>query len=144
MEDLVVNIALTGQNFNFSCVSDTNPDHSIAFDRGENAGFGGIELLLMSFSGCVSTALVGLLRRMGKTVGAYEACVSGRRNEQPLFLRGIDFHVKVVSDDVTAADMETALKYAAKLAPVWLAVKGNVEVTARFTISRNDGTVVAQ
>ena len=67
-----VTVNLTNQKVQFVGVSMSNPDRPIAFDYlpplGDGQGYRGLELLLMSFTGCVSTAIVYLLRKMGRTI----------------------------------------------------------------------------
>lgn len=88
----------------------------------------------MSFSGCVSTAIVAMLRRMGKNVISYEANVRGIRQENPLSLKKIIFKVQVKSDNAEAADIEKAFEMASGISPVWLAIKNNVEVEPEYEL----------
>ena len=68
MADLNVEITRTNRKVHFEGVSDANPERRIPFDfappLGDGNGFAGLELLLMSFAGCVSTTVVFLLGRM--------------------------------------------------------------------------------
>jgi uncharacterized OsmC-like protein len=98
-------------------------------------GLAGLEALVMTFSGCVSTAIVALLLRLGKHVGGYSVRAEGERNEQPLSLRKILFHVQVTSSDLTKEDMDQVLQRAAMISPVWIAIKGNVEVETSYEIN---------
>jgi len=139
MENLHVDFALTNQKVRFSAISRGNPDAPVMLDYvpplGDGQGFAGLELLLISFCGCVSTAVVALLRRMGKTVGAYEGAAEGVRRENPLALAKIVFSVRVRSDDVTQEDMEKVLSMASAISPVWLAIRNNVEVETNYAIN---------
>jgi len=67
-----VAVRLINQKVKFTGVSNANPDQPITFDYkppiGDGEGYNGLELLLMSLSGCSATAIVYLLRKMGKTV----------------------------------------------------------------------------
>lgn len=140
MANPIIEIKRTNQKVHFEGVSVDNPDIVIPFDfappYGEGQGFGGIELLLMSFAGCVSTAIVVLLNRTGKQVASYSAKFEGIRSEKPLMLTGIRFHITVGSEDLNAEDLERVLKAAADFSPVWLAVKNNVAVETSFEIVR--------
>jgi uncharacterized OsmC-like protein len=77
MDNLIVNIHRTNQKVHFEAISDRNPGRVIPFDYappvGDGDGFAGLELLLASFAGCVSTTIVFLLGRMGKQVSSYDA-----------------------------------------------------------------------
>ena len=82
-----VAVQLINQKVKFTGVSKANPDQPITFDykppMGDGEGFNGLELLLMSLSGCSATAVVYLLRKMGKTVSGLEVNAKGVRREQP-------------------------------------------------------------
>ncbi len=139
MDNLSVNLKRVGQKVHFEAVSDDHPDLSIPFDYvpplGENNGFAGLEALLMTFCGCVSTAIVALLMRLGKPAADYSVHAEGIRREQPISLSKILFHVTVAGNGISKADMEAVLHQAELISPVWLAIKGNVEVETSYTIS---------
>ena len=102
MADLNVEITRTNRKVHFEGGSDANPERRIPLDLapplGDGNGFAGLELLLMSFAGCVSTTVVFLLGRMGKKVGAYQASAQGVRREQPLSLAKIHLHLQLPLD----------------------------------------------
>jgi len=139
MENLCVQAELVNQKVQFNTVSLSHPDRPVLFDYvppvGDGQGLAGLEGLLMSFCGCVSTAVVALLRRTGKTVAAYRCSAVGIRRENPLSLEKILFEVSVQSEDIEAADMEKVLRIAESISPVWLAIKNNVEVETKYTLS---------
>ena len=82
-----VRVNLINDRVKFTGVSVSNPDSPIAFDYkppiGDGEGYNGLELLLMSLGGCSATAVVFLLRKMGKTVSGLEVKAKGIRTEQP-------------------------------------------------------------
>ena len=139
MENIVVDLKRTSGNVHFEAVSADHPALSIPFDftppLGSGEGLSGLEALVMTFSGCVSTAIVGLLLRLGKHVDHYSVRAEGERSEQPLALKKILFHVMIQSSDVTAEDMETVLRQAGMISPVWIAIKGNVAVETTYQIN---------
>jgi hypothetical protein len=67
MQDLSVKIKLVNQKVLFWATSDLHPDRPLMMDYippyGDDMGFAELELLLMSLCGCISTAIVGTLRR---------------------------------------------------------------------------------
>ncbi|MEA5060374.1 hypothetical protein SDC9_91854 [bioreactor metagenome] len=138
MANLVVEIKRTNQKVHFEGVSDANPRISIPFDfappLGDGNGFGGLELLLMSFAGCVSTTILFLLGRSGKSIQSYTATAEGIRQEHPLCLREIRFHIRLNSEDVTGADMEKTMKQAETISPVWQAIKNTIIVETTFEL----------
>ena len=135
---MVVEIKKTNQKVHFEGISDANPSICIPFDFappiGDGDGFAGLELLLMSFAGCVSTAVVFLLGGMGKHILSYKATFEGVRTERPLSLSEIHFHLQIKSEDITSTDMEDVIKQAEAISPVWLAVKNNVTVHTAFEL----------
>lgn len=139
MENLHVDFSLVNQKVRFKALSSGNPDKPLPLDYapplGDGQGFAGLELLLISFCGCVSTAVVALLRRAGKTVDAYEGTAQGIRQENPLILKKIVFEVRVRSKDAAPEDMEKAMRTAAAISPVWLAIKNNVEVETGYILN---------
>jgi uncharacterized OsmC-like protein len=126
------------QKMHFDGISKGNPDFTIPFDFtppiGDGQGFAGLELLLMSFAGCVSTTIIFLLERGGKHVSSYTATAEGIRNERPLALKEIHFNIHIKSDDITEADMINVMKQAEGVSPVWQAVKNNIIVKTFFEL----------
>ena len=138
MEHLTVDLTRVGQRVHFEAVSGDHPNLSIPFDYvpplGENNGLAGLEALQMCFCGCVSTAIVALLLRQGKSISSYNVHAEGIRREQPISLSKILFHVSVAGEGISSSDMEAILAQAEQISPVWLAIKGNVEVETSFEI----------
>ncbi|MDD4291441.1 MAG: OsmC family protein [Clostridia bacterium] len=139
MENIVVKVKRTDSKVHFEAVSDSNPSMQIPFDYapplGSGCGFAGLEVLLMSFAGCVSTTTAFLLGRLGKHISAYTATAEGVRTEHPLSLKENSFHICVKSDDVTDTDMEKVIRQAEAVSPVWQAVKNNIIVKTTYEIS---------
>lgn len=139
MENIVIQLNRTAGNVHFETVSADHPQFPIPFDYtpplGTGEGLAGLEALVMTFSGCVSTAIVGLLMRLGKHVVDYSVTAEGERNEQPLSLKKILFHVAIQSSDVTRDDMEKVLQQAEIISPVWIAIKNNVSVETTYQIN---------
>ena len=139
MDNIVINLKRTAGNVHFEAVSAEHPQISVPFDfhppLGTGDGLSGLEALVMTFSGCVSTGVIGLLRRLGRQVSGYTVHAEGERNEQPLTLRKIRFHVMIQSPDATDADMQQVLHQAELISPVWIAIRGNVEVEATYQLN---------
>ena len=79
----------------------------------------------MSFGGCSATAIVFLLRKMGKTVSGLEVNAKGIRREQPpikfdkIFLEFI-----LTSNDTCEAEVQRAIQLAEQsVCPVWQMIK---------------------
>jgi putative redox protein len=139
MENLLVTITRTDQKVHLEGVSKDNPDTKIPFDFappiGEGNGFAGLEMLLMTLAGCISTTLIFLLGRAGKHIAAFSATAEGIRSERPMTLAEARMVIRVKSDDVSASDMEAAIGQAQAMAPVWQAVKNNVLVKIDYVLS---------
>ncbi len=103
---------------------------------GDGAGYTGLELLLMSFSGCSATSVVFLLRKMGKTIESMTINSEGIKNEElPRAFREIKIKYTIESQDVNAADVSKAIKLSEdSVCPVWSMIKGNVDVIPEFEI----------
>ena len=141
LDPVEIRLELIDQKVKLLGTSTTNPDRPIQFDYtpplGTGDGYAGIELLTMSFAGCVSTAVVGLLKRRGKNVRSYEMRIKGIKHEEPLSLEAIEFTCVVSADDTTAEEMEQVLGIAEKISPVWIAIRNNVKVTGGFLLHQN-------
>ena len=135
-----VKVHLTNQKVQFTGKSKSNPDRPIAFDYkppiGDGQGYNGLELLLMSLSGCSATAVAFLLRKMGKNISGLEVNAKGvRRDQPPIKFEKIFLEFVVNSMDVKDADVQKAIKLSEEsVCPVWQMVKGNCEVKAEYKI----------
>lgn len=133
-----VQMELVNQKVKFTGVSKSNPDTPVAIDYipplGDGEGFLGLELLVMSFAGCVSTAIVGLLRRRDKNLSVYKMDVTGIKKEQPLSLQKIHFAVTIESNNINEDEIQNVFKIAEQISPVWIALKNNVEVDWEYEI----------
>ncbi|EGW40469.1 OsmC family protein [Desulfosporosinus sp. OT] len=135
---LEVTVGLTNQKVQFTGVSSSNLDRPITFDYlpplGDGQGYRGLELLLMSFAGCVSTALVYLLRKKRQNIAKFTVNAQGTRGERSLSIQKIYLEVILESKDVQDSDIESAIEQAENLSPVWTMLKNNVEVIIDYKI----------
>lgn len=87
-DTLKISIDLINDKVQFNGKSVTNQDRPIRFDylppHGDGDGYRGLELLMMSFGGCYSTAVVAILRKMHKSITDFRLDLSGVVSEQPL------------------------------------------------------------
>lgn len=139
-EPLEVNVNLINQKVQFAGVSNLNPDRPIIMDYfpplGDGQGYTGLELLLVSFAGCSSTAIVALLRRMRKTVNGFSVNATGIRREQPpTSFEKIHLEFIVNSNDVDESVMEKVIRMSEEsVCPVWAMIKNNVEISTDYKI----------
>ena len=135
-----VAVRLINQKVKFSGVSSANPERPVTFDYkppiGDGEGYNGLELLLMSLSGCSATAIVYLLRKMGKTISGLEVNAKGiRRDQPPIKFEKIFLEFILNSKDTKDADIQKAIQLAEQsVCPVWQMIKNNVEVVAGYKI----------
>jgi putative redox protein len=135
-----VTVHLSNEKVQFVGLSKSNPDHPIPFDYkppiGDGKGYNGLELLLMSFSGCSATAIVFLLRKMGKTISGLTVNAKGVRKEQPpVKFEKIFLEFILNSKDTKDADIRKAIQLAEQsVCPVWQMIKNNVEVVPEYKI----------
>lgn len=133
-----IQLDLIDNKVKFRAVSQGNPDTPVIFDYapplGSGEGFAGIEMLSMTFAACVSTAILGLLKRRGRVITDYEMSVIGHKHEEPLYLEAIEFAARVGSADATETDLQEVLAWAEKISPAWLAMKGNVRISGTLEL----------
>ena len=135
-----VSVQLINQKVKFTGISSANPDRPVNFDYkppiGDGEGYNGLELLLMSLSGCSATAIVYLLRKMGKTISGLEVNAKGiRRDQPPIKFEKIFLEFILNSKDTKDADIQKAIQLAEQsVCPVWQMIKNNVEVVAGYKI----------
>ena len=133
---LYVDIRLVNDKVKFKAASNLQPDKEITFDYvppvGDGEGFLGLELLVTSFAGCVSTAFVFLLRRMGHAVLEYKMRATAIRRESPVMLDKIVAQISLGAAEIPAEDIDKAIQTASNISPVWLAIKSNVEVSVTY------------
>lgn len=138
-----VSVRLMNDKVQFLGISEDNPERPITFDYrpplGDGQGYNGLELLLMSFAGCIATAVVYLLRKMGKTVSGLEVKARGVRTPPPnMKLEKIFVEFVVESADVEDADIQKAIQTAEQsLCPVWQMMKNNVEILPEYKMIRD-------
>ena len=137
-KELTATIKLVNDRLNFSGIVEGNSPVSIDFipPLGDNLGYTSLELLLLSLSSCLGSAVLLFLRRMQKTISEFEITSKGIRNEDhPTGFKSISMNVKLKSPDVTEADLNKVVGLAEeKYCPVWAMIKGNVVINVEYTI----------
>lgn len=140
-EQLTASASLMNEKVRFKGVSRSNPEIILDYTPpiGDGEGYTSLELVLVSLASCSGTAIALLLRRMRKDVTALTINVSGSRREQhPTYFERIHLEINLVSKDAEDADLEKVLRMSEEsICPVWNMLKGNVEISYEFKISRN-------
>ncbi|HLN52672.1 MAG TPA: OsmC family protein [Lentimicrobium sp.] len=107
---------------------------------GDNLGYTSLELLLLSLSSCVGSAVLTFLRRMNRRVdGCQISCKGTRRQEHPTGFESIRVSINIESPDVTEADMQKVIAMAEdKYCPVYSMIKGNTKVVFDYVKEVNN------
>jgi len=135
-----VTVNLTNNKVQFTGISSSNPDCPITFDYkppiGDGNGYNGLELLLMSLAGCSGTAIVFLLRKMGKDISGLKVNAKGlKRDQPPIKFEKIFLEFILSSKDTKDTDIRKAIQLAEQsVCPVWQMIKNNVEVVPEYKI----------
>jgi putative redox protein len=136
--ELTASVKLVNDKLLFSCMVEGNNPISVDYiaPLGDNLGYTSLELLLLSFSTCLGSAVLVLLRKMQKSITKFEITSNGIRNEvHPTGFKSIVLDIYLKSKDVNEGDMNKVIALAEdKYCPVWAMIKGNVQVSVRYTI----------
>jgi putative redox protein len=140
-KELTASVRLVNGKLHFEGNVDGNEPVSIDYTPplGDNLGYTSLELLLLSLSSCVGSAMLTFLRKMQKTITACEISATGtRREEHPTGFKTISLFINLTSPNTTTDDLEKVLKLSEETyCPVWVMLKGNVEVIVRYSFSDN-------
>lgn len=139
-KELQASIRLVNDKLRFDGLVEGNAQVAIDYiaPLGDDAGYTSLELLLLSLSSCVGSAVLTFLRRMNKTINGCEIQSYGtRREEHPTGFSNIVVDIRLQSPDVSNEDMAKVIALAEdKYCPVYAMVKGNTDVDIRFSIDR--------
>ncbi len=142
-KELTASISLLNNRLHFEGKVDGNQSISIDYTPpfGDNLGYTSLELLLLSLSSCVGSAVLTFLRKMQKTITSCEISAKGiRREEHPTCFKSISLFINLSSPDTTSEDLNKVLKLSEETyCPVWALLKGNVEVVVNPSIIQKMG-----
>ncbi|HEX2967595.1 MAG TPA: OsmC family protein, partial [Bacteroidales bacterium] len=128
-KELTASIKLINDKVRFTGEVEGNPPVSIDYipPVGDNLGYTSLELLLLSLSSCIGSAVLIFLRKMNKTILNCEIHSKGiRKQEHPTGFKSILVEFNLTSPDVTEEDFTKVLMMAEdKYCPVWSMIKGN-------------------
>lgn len=137
-KELSASVKLINDKLNFSGIVVGNSPISIDYipPLGDNLGYTSLELLLLSLSSCLGSAMLLFLRRMQKTISEFEITAKGVRNEDhPTGFKSILMNIHIKSPDVIEADLRKVIGLAEeKYCPVLSMVKGNVVIDFEYEI----------
>ncbi len=137
-KELRANLELVNNKVHFNGTVEGNPPISIDYvpPIGDGLGYTSLELLLLSLSSCLGSAMLTFLRRMQKNIDDFQIQAHGIRNtEHPTGFKTITLEIDIKSKNTTEAEVNKVIKMAEETyCPVWAMVKGNVEVKTIVTI----------
>ena len=131
-KELEANIQLMNEKLLFKGTVDGNDPISIDYipPLGDGQGYISLELLLLSLTSCMGSALLTFLRRMNKQITGFEINAKGIRNEEhPTGFRIIHVEIVLTSNNTTLTEIDRLLKLVEETyCPVWAMIKGNVDI----------------
>ncbi len=137
-KELTTLVKLVNKRLQFSGETEGQSPVSIDYipPLGDNQGYTSLELLLLSLSSCLGSALLTFLRKMDKHISHFEIASTGFRKEShPTSFSTITMEVKLTSSDVTLAELQKLTRMAEDLyCPVWDMIRGNVKVDVVYSI----------
>lgn len=137
-KELKTTITLVNERVNFSGLAGNNKEISIDYipPLGDELGYTSLELLLLSLSSCVGTAVLTFLRKMNRRITGFEIRSGGiRKEEHPTGFKKITLDIVISSPDTTSEDMDKVIGLAEeKYCPVWSMLKGNTELFINYQI----------
>lgn len=139
-KELTATIKLVNDKLNFTGTVEGNAPVSIDYTPplGDNLGYTSLELLMMSLSSCLGSSVLTFLRRMGKTITAFEIRSQGfRKQTHPTGLSLIIMEMDICSDNLTDPEVEKVIQMSEETyCPVWSMLKGNVTVEVKYNITQ--------
>ncbi len=138
-KELNSSVRLINNKLHFTGTSGDN--HPVSIDYiaplGDDLGYTSLELLLLSLSSCIGSAILTLLRKMNKTIIGCEIHSKGlRKEEHPTGFEQIFLDIEITAPDVTDEDMKKVINLAEeKYCPVWSMIKGNTIVDVNYKIN---------
>ncbi len=136
---LCTSVKLVNEKLKFEGLVENNEPVSIDYiaSLGDDSGYTSLELLLLSLTSCIGSAVITFLRKMKKSINGCEIKASGLRNEtHPTGFKNISVTIIMKSPDVTDNDMLKVIKPSEETyCPVWSMLKGNVDIEIRYMIN---------
>lgn len=96
---------------------------------GDNLGYTSLELMLLSLSSCVASALLVILRRQNKTIEHFTIKSEGKRRQtHPTAFEEIHLYINIKSPNITNDEFEKTLAMIENICPVWFMIKESTKV----------------
>ena len=141
-KELSASITLINDKLHFTGNVAGNEPVSIDYipTLGDNLGYTSLELLLLSLSSCVGSAVLLFLRKMKKSITRCEISAKGLRHEEhPTGFKRINVEIHLESPDVTSEVMKKVIALSEdKYCPVYAMLKGNTAIEINFKINAGE------
>lgn len=134
-KELRATLKLINDKLHFEGLVEENDPIAIDYTPplGDNLGYTSLELLLLSLSSCLGSALLVFLRKMNKNIIGLTINTHGiRKEDHPTCFKTIILKVKLYSNNTNPEDFNKVLKMAEDTyCPVWAMIKGNVDIIVK-------------
>ena len=137
-KELAATLHLVNDRLHFEGEVDGNKPISIDYipPFGDNLGYTSLELMMLSLSSCVASALLVLLRRQGKIIGSFSVKAEGTRHPaHPAALEEIHLYINIKSSNLETGEFERVLILAEGICPVWYMIKDRTRVIVHHQIN---------
>ncbi len=132
------NVCLINEKVRFEAHAKQNPSVYIDYipPIGDGDGYTSLELFLMSLASCVGTAVISILRKMGKKPTKFKIYACGhRRDTHPTCFEKVTLRFTICSPNTCEDDVRKAIAIAENsICPVWAMIKNNVEVSCEIEL----------
>lgn len=134
-----IELELINENVKFIGKSGTNDSITIDYipPFGNGEGYTALELLLISFTSCLSITLLALMKsKLQKNVTSLKVKARGeRRDKHPKDFSNIYLEYHIGSKNLSKSEVQSMIDLAEqKYCPVWAMIKANVKVQIKYTI----------
>ncbi|MEI6766087.1 MAG: OsmC family protein [Bacteroidota bacterium] len=137
-KELNTTVELINNKLHFNGTAGNNTPVSIDYfpPLGDDLGYTSLELLLLSLSSCVGSAVITFLRKMNKEITGFKIISKGiRKEEHPTGFKSITLNILITAPDTSSDDMDKVIQLTEdKYCPVWSMLKGNVELFINYQI----------
>ena len=139
-KEIIAKVTLVNDRVQFEGHVHGQPSVAIDYTSplGDGNGYTSLELLLLSLSSCLGTAVATFLRRMNRDVSGLEIMTRGeRKSTHPTGFHTIHLVVRLTSCDASVAELEKTVASAEQsFCPVFAMIKNNVEILTRVEVEQ--------
>jgi len=138
-KELTTSLKLINDRLHFEGEVEGNSPISIDYipPFGDNLGYTSLELMMMSLSSCLASALLVLLRRQGKNIESFSIKSEGTRSQiHPTALEEVHLYININSDNLETGEIEKVISMSESICPVWHMIKDKTRVIIHHQINQ--------